>query len=140
MRAHLNYKTPAAWTVDHDIYVVQNDDASFGYLANTDANGSYFFGGYNENVGATYSGTEGGKAVHSELTWSTHYDNINPICDFLNLCKNYIVNVEQQMSSDKYDTMVAGVRAYGNQEGYDAYLGSAVVFWGFGQTGLEINE
>lgn len=139
MRSHLNYKTPAAWTVDHDIYVVQNDDSSFGYLANTNANGSYFFGGYNDNVGATYSGTEGGKAVHSELTWSTHFDNINPICDFLNLCKNYIVNVEQQMSSDKYDEMVAGVRAYGTQEGYDAYLGAPVVFWGFGQTGLEIN-
>lgn len=139
MRAHLNYNTPSAWVVDHNVYVTENDQSAFGYLANTDANGSYFFGGYNENVGATYSGTEGGESVHSELTWSTHFDNITPICDFLNLCKSYIVNVEHKMSSEKYDTMVEGVRAYGTQEGYDAYLGSPVVFWGFGQRGLEVN-
>ena len=95
MRAHLNYKTPSAWVVDHNVYVTENDQSAFGYLGNGNGNGQYIFGGYNENVGATYSGTEGGESVHSELTWSTHFDNITPICDFLTLCKSYIRNPDK---------------------------------------------
>ena len=139
MRAHLNYKTPRAWVVDHNVYVTENDQSSFGYLANGDGNGYYFFGGYNEDVMAILSGVEDGQSVYQELNWTTHLDSITPICDFLTMCKNYIVNVEQKMSSVKYDDMIEGVRAYGTQEGYDAYYGNPVVFWGFGSTGLEVN-
>ena len=139
MRAHLNYKTPRAWVVDHNVYVTENDRSAFGYLANDSANGMYLFGGYNEDVMAILSGVEDGQSVYQEYNWTTHLDSITPICDFLIDCKNYIVNVEQKMSSAKYDTMVEGVRAYGAQEGYDAYYGNPVVFWGFGSTGLEVN-
>lgn len=139
MRAHLNYKTPRAWVVDHNVYITENDRSAFGYLANDNANGMYLFGGYNEDVMAILSGVEDGQSVYQEYNWTTHLDSITPICDFLSDCKNYIVNVEQKMSSAKYDTMVEGVRAYGAQEGYNAYYGNPTIFWGFGSTGLEVN-
>lgn len=138
MRAHINYKTPYALSKEFNYYAVQNDDSAFGYFANVNANGHYFFGGYNENVGMTLSGTVDGESVYSEIAWDTQL-NINNICDFLSVCKNYIVNVEGKMSSVKYDSMIEGVRAYGVGEDYKAYAGAPVLFWGFGSTGLEIN-
>lgn len=138
MRAHIKYTTPYALSHDFNYYAIQNDDAAFGYFANVNANGHYFFGGYNENTGMVLSGSVDGDPVYQEIAYDTQY-NINNICDFLTTCKNYIVNVEGQMSSDKYDTMIEGVRAYGVGENYKAYAGAPVLFWGFGATGLEID-
>ena len=138
MRSHLNYKTPRAWVVDHNVYVTENDRSVFGYLGNTDANGTYFFGGYNEDVMAILSGVEDGQSVYQEIPYQ-YTITINQVCDFLADVKNYIVNVEHKMSSEKYDLMIEGVRAYGVAEDYLAYGGSPTVFWGFGSTGLEIN-
>lgn len=139
MRSHLKYDTPAAWVVDHNVYVSSDENCAFGYMGNANANGVYLFGGYSADLKAIYSGTEGGQAVYSELTPSAHLTDISAIVGFLNQCKNYIVNIEQKMSSAKYDDMVQGVQNYGNTEGYEAWTGSSVVFWGFGQTNLSID-
>lgn len=138
MRSHIKYKTPYALSQDFNYYAIQNDDAAFGYFANASGNGHYFFGGYNENTGMVLSGSVDGEPVYQEIAYTNQY-NINDICDFLSVCKNYIVNVEGQMSSAKYDTMIEGVRAYGLGEDYKAYSGAPVLFWGFGSTGLEID-
>ena len=138
MRAHLNYKTPRAWVVDHNVYVTENDRSAFGYLGNEGANGKYFFGGYNEDVMAILSGVEDGQSVYQEIPYQFTL-NINDVCTFLSSVKNYLVNVEHKMSSEKYDLMIEGVRAYGVAEDYLAYGGAPTVFWGFGSTGLEVN-
>lgn len=138
MRAHLNYKTPSALVVEHNVYVTENDQSAFGYLGNTNGNGSYFFGGYNEDVMAILSGVEDGQSVYTEIPYQFTL-TINDICNFLSSVKNYIVNVEHKMSSEKYDLMIEGVRTYGVGEDYLAYGGAPVVFWGFGQSGLQVN-
>lgn len=138
MRAHLNYTTPRALIVDHNIYITENDKSAFGYLGNASGNALYFFGGYNEDVLSILSGIEDGQSVYQEIPYQFMI-TITEICNFLISVKNFIVNIEHKMSSDKYDLMVEGVRAYGVAEDYKAYGGAPTVFFGFGQLGLEVN-
>lgn len=134
MISHVKYHTNY---IDRNMNYENTEDTAVGFLGQINGNVYYFYGGYNEDVASNYWGLYDGQSVSGTVPYGAIANGTN-VADFLNECKNYIVNVEHKLTSAQYDTMVSGVLAWANDTDYKFYHGTITVMEGFGLNNLEI--